>query len=221
MTRAISIFFSLFAATVLSAHAQEGGGSSGLPADALYLMPEFTDGTIYFRGQAPAQGKLNICALDNTLRFIDPSGEELVAANTDNVTRVRIDSIFFMHSGGMYYRMYPVNRDLGIALKRDVQILKDVKQGAYGMADRTSSIRESSAVFSDGITYRLDRNKEYPYSVNEVLFLYKGDNVYVLNKRNLRKLIPEKKDEIDTYFKSGGTLPGTLPETLELLGRWK
>ena len=205
----------------VEARAQKGGSSTGMPADVYYLMPEFANGMIFFHGQAPAQGKLNICALDNTLRFIDPNGTELVVANEEKIMKVRIDTVFFIRSGGMYYRMYPVSRDLGVALKRDVQILKDVKQGAYGIEDRTSSIRETSSIYVDGVSYKLDKAKDYPYNVNEILLLYMGDDVYVLNKRNLRKLFPDKKADIDAYFKSGGSIPESLPELLELLSGWK
>lgn len=215
----------IFAAALISltseAQAQTGGNVSGMPADVYYLMPEFSDGMIFFRGQAPAQGKLNICALDNTLRFIDPSGKEMAAADEERIMKVRIDTVFFIRSGGVYYRMYPVSRDMGIALKRDVQIQKDAKQGAYGVTDRTSSIRESSSIYVDGISYSLDKVKDYPYNVKDVLLLYKGDEVYVFNKRNLRKLLPEIKAGLDDYFKSGGTIPNTLPEALEFLERWK
>lgn len=205
----------------VEAQAQKSGSSTGMPADVYYLMPEFANGMIFFHGQAPAQGKLNICALDNTLRFIDPNGTELVVANEEKIMKVRIDTVFFIRSGGMYYRMYPVSRDLGVALKRDVQILKDVKQGAYGIEDRTSSIRETSSIYVDGVSYKLDKAKDYPYNVNEMLLLYMGDDVYVLNKRNLRKLFPDKKADIDAYFKSGGSIPESLPELLDLLSGWK
>lgn len=71
--------------------------------------------------------------------------------------------------------------------------------------------------FSDGISYSLDKVKDYPYNVKDVLLLYKEDEVYVFNKRNLRKLLPEKKAGLDDYFKSGGTIPNTLPR---LLSSW-
>ena len=47
----------------------------GVPDDVYYLMPSFAQGMVYLRGQGPAQGKLNICAVDNTLRFIDDNGQ--------------------------------------------------------------------------------------------------------------------------------------------------
>ena len=210
----------LLALSCLGAAAQEDS-IYGIPTDVYYLMPSFGKGMVYFSGQAPAQGQLNICAVDNTLRFKDKKGQEIVAENTDNVVKVVIDNVSFIRSDGMFYRMYPVTLDYGIALRRDVRIIKDAKQGGYGTTSRTSSTREYSTIYADGVLYGLDKSENYPYEVSEFILLYRGDNVVPLNKKNLRKLFPDKKTEIDEYFKSGGTLPQTLDGTLELLGRWK
>ncbi len=184
-------------------------------------MPEFTDGTIYFHGGAPAKGKLNICALDNTLRFIDKDGAEMIASNEDNIYKVRIDTVLFMRSGGLYYRMCPLWDDLGIAVMRDVRAVRAGKQGAYGTTSQTSSIRENANVYADGVSYNIEKSQEAPFEAVETLYLYKGDDILVFNKRNLRKLFPESKDAIDSYFKGGGTVPSTVPEAQELLRSWK
>ncbi len=214
----------LWAASLLcsfAAGAQEKKTTSGaLPPEVYYLMPSFGKGMVFFSGQAPAQGDLNICALDNTLRFLDESGKELSAANDDNVVRVQIDTVVFLHQGTFYYRIYPVSDAVGIAVKRDVVIETDAKTGAYGMVSRTSSIREYSSVYTDGVAYKLEGNKEYPYSVTETLFLYKGNDIMVYSRKNLRKLFPSRKADIDAYFKSGGSLPRKLPEALAFLSGW-
>ena len=190
-------------------------------ADLRYLMPSFSDGMIFFNGSAPAQGKLNICAMDNTLRFLDKSGKEMVAANEDNIAKVRIDTVYFIRYGGQYYRMYRIQGDTGIALKRDVRAVKEGKQGAYGTTSQTASIRENEGVYADGISYNLDKSQDVKLESVETLFLYKGDDVLVFNKRNLRKLFPDSKDAIEAYFKNGGTVPSTVPEAEELLAGWK
>lgn len=194
--------------------------TQGLPPEAYYLVPEFKQGMIYFNGSVPAQGKLNICALDNTLRFIDNNGNELEATNIENVIKVRIDTVLFMRSGGLFYRMYPVRGDIGIALKRDVKFIKEGKTGAYGTSSQTASIRENNSVYADGISYDLHKDKEAKYEIAETLYIYRGDDVYTLNKNNLRRFFPGRKAEIDAWFKSGNSLPDTLPETLALLKGW-
>ena len=192
----------------------------GVPRDVYYLMPEFADGMVYFRGQAPLQGKVNICAEDNTLRFIDSDGNELIAADADNIVMVRIDTVSFLRSGGSFYRMYSLSDDFGIALKRKVRIVWDAKQGAYGTTSLTSSIREYSAVYSEGGMHELNKDKVYPYDVTETLFLYRGQDIMMLNKNNLKKLFPDKKDDIDAFFKAGNDIPDKADEALALISQW-
>jgi hypothetical protein len=56
--------------------------------------------------------------------------------------------------------------------------------------------------------------------VSEKLFLYKGGDVYTITKKNLKKLFPEKKEEIEAAFKSGTPLPETESDALALLASW-
>ncbi len=209
-----------FLAACLLVLCQTGVSGQGIPPEAYYLMPSFGDGTVYFYGKAPAGGRLNICALDNTLRFLDDNGKELAAAQEDNIFKVRIDTVFFLRSQGIYYRMYPLTSDMGIAFRREVQILRDVKQGAYGSESRTESIKEYGTFYSDGVAYNIDRTKDYPYQISERIFLYKGGDVMAVTKRNLRKLFPEKKEEIDAFFKSGKSVSSNLDEAMATLSQW-
>ena len=202
------------------AAAAQDDTTQDIPEDVYYLMPSFGKGMVYFKGRGPAQGTLNICAVDNSLRFLDDAGREVVADPDNSITKVLIDNVFFMQDNGLFLRMYPVSADMGVALWRDVTILKDQKRGAYGTESRTNSITEYGTLYTEGRAIRLEEAKKYPYNVSESLFLYKGDNVVPLTKKNLRKFFPEKKDEIDAMFKTASSLPDHVDELLELLDRW-
>lgn len=56
--------------------------------------------------------------------------------------------------------------------------------------------------------------------MTERMFLYKGNTMAAFNKRNLRKMLPRKKAEIDSYFASGNSLPSAAPEDVALLSGW-
>jgi len=213
LAAALSVCFQIFAG------AQEPA-IKGVPADVYYMMPSFGEGMIYFRGQGPAQGKLNICAVDNTLRFIDKDGGEMIASDTDNIAMVRIDTVSFIHDKGFFYRMYPVTGDMGVALKRKVRIAWDTKKGAYGLSSKTSSIREYSTIYSEGAVYNLNEDKEYPYEINETLYFYNDGEVLLLTAKNLKKAFPDKKQEIDAWFKAGNPVPEKVDAAVELLARW-
>lgn len=192
----------------------------GLPADVYYLLPEFKTGLVYIAGQGPAQGDLNICAVDNTLRFKGADGQELTANEPDKIISVVIGDDYFIRDNGVFYRRLLVSGDIGIAVKRQVTIRTDVKRGAYGMEDHTSSIREYSTLYAEGVAFKLNENKEYPYTVDETLFLCRGNTVIPLTKRNLRKFFPDKKEEIDAWFKAGNSLPETIEGLQKLLTLW-
>lgn len=191
-----------------------------IPDEDFYLMPAFHEGLIYLRGQAPAQGMINICAADQSLRFIDDSGTELSAADADAIIRVQIDTAWFLRSEGAFYRMYPVTSEMGVALKRELKILRDVKKGAYGMADQTSSIRQYSTLYTDGAAQQLNRNQSADYTVSETVCLYYRDAVFRMTKANLKKLFPDRKAEIDGFFKSGKPLPTTVDAARNLITTW-
>lgn len=191
-----------------------------IPDEDFYLMPAFGEGTVYLRGQGPAQGKINICAADQTLRFIDDDGTELSAADQDAITRVQIDTVWFLRCEGAFYRLYPVSNEIGIALRRETKIVRDVKRGAYGMSDQTSSIRQYSTLYTDGAAQQLNRNQPASYAVSETVCLYCRDAVVKLNKANLKKIFPDRKDDIDAYFKSGKQLPSTVDGARALISGW-
>ena len=212
MKRTLLLLILLFAG--LSAFGQEAKGD--IPADVFYLLPEFRQGMVYFSDQGPAQGNLNICAVDQTLRFMDKDQE--LSSKADNINRVVVDDIVFVRVDGAFYRLYPITDDLTLACRRDVEILRDVKTGAYGIQSRTSSIREVGSLQSDGMMYTLQSSKSYPYNVKESCYLYVAGNVTPVNKRTIRKLFPARKDDLDVWLKNHA-LPKTLDDTRAFLAR--
>ena len=212
------VFVLLFFAA--SAVAQEKKAPNGISAEVYYLMPQFGEGTVYLRGQRPLQGKMNICAVDNTLRFIGPDGKELSATEDGDIVKVRIDSVMFLRDHDIFYRLYPLTSEMGVAMQREVRIFWDAKEGAYGSVSQTSSIQQYGIIHSDGSAHTLSGLKEYPYSVSEIPNIYKEGAVYPITRKNLRKLFPAHKDEIDAWFKASHKLPETVSEAMDFLSRW-
>ncbi|MBO4623942.1 MAG: hypothetical protein J5646_00420 [Bacteroidales bacterium] len=195
--------------------------TNGLPPEVYYLLPSFSTGTVYFKGKAPAEGELNICALDHKLRFIEPgTGRELEVINVDEVVMVYIDGIRFLRYKEAFYRQYPVSMDMGVALKRDVKDMRKVRKGAYGNAANSSAVHQGSwTLYTDDLPYQVSSDK-VEYDIDERVYLYKGNEVYTFTKANLRKLLPEKKAVIDAWFKGPHTLPENAQEAVELLDSW-
>ena len=80
----------------LSAFGQEAQGN--IPAEVFYMLPEFGQGMVYFSDQGPAQGEMNICAVDQTLRFLDEKGTELALDNDKDLLQVNFGDVMFLPS---------------------------------------------------------------------------------------------------------------------------
>lgn len=210
-------FFCMALCLCTSLNAQIKAGEK-IKANVFYLLPEFGEGTVYFRGQAPAKGTLNICAVDNTLRFIDENGTELAAENNEDIVMVQIDNVSFLHDVNGFYRMYPASSKIGIALKRTVEIMRGAKVGAYGTIDRTSSIRQYATLYTESGAVNL--NTEYPHQETETLYIYMGNAVFPFTKKSMMKLFPSKKEEIKAYFKAGHSMPDNVDDAVSLLKRF-
>ena len=218
---AIFFFASLLLALASVGAAAQDGDVNGIPNNVYYLMPSFSTGYVFFADQAPVKGKINICAVDNTLRYMDDKGQEIVADAGGNVVKVLIDNVSFIHSGGLYFRMYPVTDIFGLALKRDINIRKDIRMGST-MAGMTKSnaLIEYGSVYPDGQAYGIDQTGNNPYTVSEKLFLYIRNKVVPINKKNLQKLFPDKKEEIKNYFILGNHFPDDPEEAMKVINLW-
>jgi hypothetical protein len=219
MRKQVEILISVVLMGLFPVVAAAQGESRDITPEIYYLMPEFGQGMIWFSNQGPAEGKMNICAEDNSLRYLDKDGQEVVAASIDNVVKVQIDTAVFIRHEGVFYRIYPVSDEMAVAVRRDLDIQRDAQRGAYGGYSRTSSIREYGTLYADGVAYQLEKSKKYPFTVSETCFLYTGGKIASFSKRTLRKLFPQRKDDIDMYLKSGKSLPEDLSGAQDFLRR--
>lgn len=170
-----------------------------IPEDVYYMLPSFANGTVFFSDRAPAKVLMNICAWDQTLRFIDRNDNELRLANEDNITLVQIDSVSFRRINKEYYRVIPVTSNIGIAVKRRF-IYHDKPQNTTG------------AIVQKKGEYKLS---DFDFEAYDEMNIYRGDNVYPVTQKSLRILFPSKKREISSYY----TMPKT-EEGLKTLLTW-
>ena len=214
--------FMLAAAALLwAASALNAQDKVGITKEVFYLMPDMGEGSVYFRGKSPATGKINICAVDNTVRYKDKDGEELAVEIDDDMTRVVIDGVIFVPYDGVFIRLYPFGDDCGVAVRRNVLILSDSKMASYGMESQTTAVTSIMGFTADGKIYTLDDGMDIPYRISHVVYVYREGNFMALNKRNLQRCFPDAKDKIEAYFSEHKKLDNSDPEkVLALVKEW-
>ena len=211
---------SFLAALPLSISLLSAQDSVGIPNEVFYLMPKMTQGTLLFRDKSPIPGQFNICAVDNTVRFMD-KGTELAMEDDESMLEVVFNDVAFLHRDGTYYRLYPVTDEAFVAVRRDVLIMNDAKMGSYGMESNTTAIQTIETVSAPGRILNLADMKEVPYRMTETAALYRKGSIISLNKRNLVRCFPDKKAEIEAWFDANKKVdPTDVPAVLELCKQW-
>lgn len=209
----------LAAVLCLPAFCQKEGNS--IPAEVFYLMPEFGQGNVYFKGRTPFPAQLNICAIDGTVRYKDQAGQERIIQDDGSLTAVSIADAYFVRNDNDFVRLYTLNREISVAYLRKVDLMDDVKVGAFGMETRTAAINNYDSFANSGQFYNLDQVKDHRFRQTEILYLYNGIQFSPFNKRNCQKCFPNHKDEIDAWFKEHRNLMETgLEEILKACTSW-
>ena len=173
--------------------------NAGIPADVFYLMPEMTRGTLRFQDRT-VNGKFNICAVDQTLRFLDEKGVELALDNDADLLQVNFTDVSFVHAEHVFYRLYPVSNAAYVAVKRDVTVMTDTKRSSYGMDSQTTAVQEIGVIDAGGHVVNFNDIREYPYQLTETAFLYRNGRIVPFSKKNCLKAFPMKKAEIEAWF---------------------
>lgn len=217
MRKVLCLLVSLLCGAAFILPAQDGKG--GVPADVFYLMPEMATGSVQFRGKAPATGKFNICAVDNTIRYKDPEGTELAVEIDDDMTRVVIGGVTFVPYDGAFLRLYPLAGDVFAAVRRNVLLLTDSKTSGYGMESQTTAVTNIMGMQDGTKYYQFEDSKDIPYRLSQTFFLYKGDSVLTLTKRNFQKCFPDSKDAIDAWFSKNKKMDNSDVEAIMALCR--
>ena len=213
-------FFSLLFAWMLAAPFVSAQVNAGIPADVFYLMPDMTQGTLRFQDRT-VNGKFNICAVDQTLRFLNEKGIELALDNDGDLQQVNFGDIMFLHAEGAFYRLYPVSDAAYVAVKRDVTVMTDTKSSSYGMTSSTTAVEEVGLVQADGHLVSFNDARQYPYKMTETAYLYRNGYLVRWNKKNCVKCFPFKKAEIEAWFAEHKKYDDTdVPIVLDLCREW-
>jgi hypothetical protein len=155
-----------------------------IPADELFLYPNFTAGTVYFKTGAYSSGLLNYNFLVAEIQFIDPKDDTLSLADEGTIGYIVITSDTFYYDNG-YLKFIRHCGEFKLAQKQFFVLANVEKIGAMGTKTSSSSI---------GIYTRLPGNyKNNGLIAQEVLTLVRNDLYYFGDKFNHFKKLNKKE----------------------------
>ncbi len=176
-----------------------------LPVEVAYWYPEFVDATVFYNNKTRTTSVLNLCTVDNTLRFINPAGDTLVAGNMDQIHSIMVnDTLMFKHED---YFLKEIIRSGNICLAERrifTYTEPELDDVGYSMAPATSTakkvnIREYDDVRLYGFEAEIDWRLDTKYVLTD------GRKYYFVKKSAFEKIFPNKKDFIRTFVKMNGT----------------
>lgn len=176
--------------------------SQSLSLDTLfYALPQFGRGTVAFPDGKVQSGNLNICNLDQTVRFIDPAGDTLVIDDSHLVIKVTVGKDVFYRDNHYFIKIVDMAGDVFLGLKKTMVQVNNEQVGAYGMASSTSSITSYSQDGSTGHLYKYVDFRPANWNYTAMYMLYRNGRFYTASKKNFQKCFPGRKAEIEAFFK--------------------
>jgi len=210
-------FLCIAACLLVSLSASASKGSDKQPLDSLaYIFPQFVEGSVIFKDKTFSHGLLNICLFDQGLKTLSPDGEILDAIGSETVASVMAENRKFIKDRDLFVELVKTDGDYGFGIAKSTTIVNNVKRGAFGTEDHTSSI---SSYSRDPYTkslqeFVLDNPDNYVYKVQP--YIFKSGTPYVVTKKNLQKCFPQLKAFIEEYLANPENNINEVPQARKL-----
>jgi len=172
----------------------------------VYYYPNFMSGESFFKDGTTAKGRLNYNILNEEVEFISARGDTMAIAKEQmlNIKYLKIDTTNFYYDHG-YLRKLKENKEGKLAARQYWVVVKRQKIGGYG-----EPISSTAAIFSatfyhifGTFTPNLVMQENITLAKKSVYYFGDQYNLFLpANKKNLLKLFPHKKNQLENYLKS-------------------
>ncbi len=169
-----------------------------------YAFPEFTFGTVYFKNDPEASGKLNYNYLSNTIQFLD-NDEIKDVANQKSILLVQIGQTEFVPVGKGFGKVVFEGKKVSLIYNRQI-IINEKRDLGYGGKTSTASVQNVTTIDSKGFasdgsaTSLADMQQNVNITANDQYFLEKDAKMMPATKKGFYKCFPDLKAEIDQYI---------------------
>ena len=160
-----------------------------LPDSICYMMPQFTKADIVYTSGKQFSAVVNICNVDNSVRFINRDGDTLLMANANSVQYITTPEALYTRINDYFIRNI---------FRIDVE-QTELSGGGIGLP-KTSTARTASNLETD---YNVDKDvaREVEWEIKSEFILSDSQKRYPCKRSSFEKLFPSKKKEIKEFVK--------------------
>ena len=158
--------------------------------------------------------QLVMILIDNAIKYCDDNGTvkiELTKTRRLSGARLTVSNDYASGAGVDYTKFFD-------RFYRGDTSHND-KTSGYGMESQTTAVTNIMGMQDGSKYYLFEDNKDVPYRMSETIFLYKGDSVLTLTKKNFQKCFPDSKDAIDAWFSQHKKMDNSNVEAVMALCR--
>lgn len=162
-----------------------------LPVEAMYVLPLFKSGTVFFRNGTTTTQQLNYNFLLDEMHFIGEKGDTLAVAEPVLLTSVAIDSMVFYFDKFFVRQVYKKG-NYKLAIRQQMVQMADKTRGGYDAASGSSSITTYGTITNNSQIYHLQVNKDVMFEEMDSYYLSDGFNhFFKADKKNFMLLFPD------------------------------
>ena len=166
----------------------------------IYNYPHFKEGVVLFKAGNTTKGRFNYNLYEGEVQFISGKGDTLNLAGKNDIKNIIIGGDTFLFNNECL-QILTASPKAKLAVSKRIRFTNLQKIGAYGTANTTGSITSFNSFVFNGRINNL--------TVQENMVFTKTSKFYVLdnafnslpaNKKNVLKLFPQYKNEIENYL---------------------
>lgn len=175
---------------------------SKLPSSIAYLFPDFADAVLFREDGGVSEGKINVCLIDNSIRFVNDQSDTLLMVGYKSVNSFRKGDSVYSRMGDLFVRQLAAFGKISLAERTRLELsqVSGTESGSGGMVPPTSTAVKSSVSALDP-SRKFEGKTEIEYSLSTDIVLTDGENAYVVRPQSFYRFFPDRKKEIRTYLK--------------------
>ncbi|MDR2293232.1 MAG: hypothetical protein LBE11_07145 [Prevotellaceae bacterium] len=174
-----------------------------LPRNAVYIFPDFTEGTAFFKNGTVTTAKLNYNTLTEEMQFVDDKENIMAISNPQDIDYIIINKkVFYYVSGKSFGELLTYNDEIKFLTKRKTTLAYSQAKGAYGQSNTTFSVTSvvPTRQYDIGILRDLTFN-----IIDEFLLERNKKFNKISGVKSFIKIFPQYKDEINQFVESNKT----------------